>query len=260
MKCDKCSAKAVIHQKYSGMLLCRAHFSEDVHRKIRDTLRESRIFRQGTKIAVALNGSADSTTMAYVLKSLFSDREDVELFAIMIDEGIDVYRTEALACAKKLAEQLEMPFIVADAKEPCYVCESMRDEMLCRAAQELGADALAMGYSLDDCAGEIMLKYLRGDIDGLLSCANGIVPVIRPLRRVPAREIRLYARIHDLPFGPRPCMHVGRLRFDVMNELRDFEVKHPGTNYSLLRSIERIKDLQASARCDGAKPLSSDEK
>ena len=180
MKCDKCSAAAVIYQKYSGMHLCTAHFQEDVHRKIRGSLRESGIFAHGAKLAVAVNGSADSAVLIYVLKSLFSNRKDIELVAIMIDEGIDGYRYQALDCAVRLADELHVPFVIRrfsdafgatmddlhDVKEPCSICEPMRNELLNMTATQVGANALAIGSSLDTEAAEIMLRYLHGDIEG----------------------------------------------------------------------------------------------
>lgn len=263
MKCNKCSAPAVIYQRYSGMSLCSTHFQEDVHRKIRETLRESGIFGKGAKIAVAVNGSADSATLAYSLKSLFSNRMDVELIAIMIDECIGGYRRESMDCARRLAEGLEIAFMtkgfgqafrqafgrtvdeIAGEMEPCRACTAMRNDLLNRAASEIGADAIAAGHNLDDEAGDVMLKYLRGDVKGLLQPgARGGVPVIRPLRRVPAKETRLYAKILGLVFGQETCPYACGMRLDAKAELQGFEMRHPGTNYSLLRSLKRLEELR----------------
>jgi uncharacterized protein (TIGR00269 family) len=73
-----------------------------------------------------------------------------------------------------------------------------------------------------------------------------MVPVIKPLRRVPEREVALYAITHDLvpsdscqcPYPPDP------MRQEVKRSLDDFDGKHPGTKYSLLRSMERLIQLK----------------
>jgi tRNA(Ile)-lysidine synthase TilS/MesJ len=271
MKCDKCSAGAIIHQRYSGMSLCRMHFYEDVHRKIRETIRESGIFGHEAKIAVALNGGAESLVLIHVLKSLFLNRMDIELFAITVDEGIEGYRPKSIECARRTAEKLEVPFTikafsdafgttideVAAAREPCYkepcgICEAGRNELLNRAAIEVGANAVATAHSLDAEAGEIMLRYLRGHFEGWLKQdAKSEVPVIRPLRRIPAKETRLYAKTRGLPFNRHSCPYACGMRWSVRRELRGFEIRHPGTNYSLQSSILRMKDHHASRDEEG---------
>ena len=264
MKCDKCSAAAVIYQKYSGMHLCAAHFQEDVHRKIRGSLRESGIFGHGAKIAVAVNGSADSSVLIYVLKSLFSNRKNIELMAIMIDEGIVGYRHQSLDCAIRLANELHVPYIIKrfrdafgvtiddlhDIKEPCSTCKSMRNELLNRTATEVGANVLAIAHNLDTEAAEIMLRYLRGDIEGrsdassMLGISSEKIPVIKPLRRIPAEESRLYAETLGICFSSTSCPYARGLSRDVEKELKGFDERHPGTNYSLLRCRERMAELR----------------
>ncbi|MFB3766339.1 MAG: tRNA lysidine(34) synthetase TilS [Methanotrichaceae archaeon] len=280
MKCDKCSSPSAIYQKYSGMHLCTAHFWEDVHRKIRGHLRESGIFAHGAKLAAAVNGSAESAVMIYVLKSLFSNRKDIEFVAIMIDEGIAGDRHQALGCAISLASELRVPFVIKRFKdafgvtmdglheiiEPCSICEPMRKDLLNRTAAQVGADALAVGSSLDSEAAGICFRYLRGDIEGTsdvsdimaASSLSGIspdglekIPIIKPLRRIPAEEVRLYARSRGIRFNSTACPYARGLLMDVRKELRGFEERHPGTNYSLLRSIEHIAELRILRDEDG---------
>jgi uncharacterized protein (TIGR00269 family) len=277
IRCDRCSGKAIIYQRYSGLHLCQAHFDGDVHRKIRETLREYRIFGRKARIAVALSGGKDSATLLYVLRSLFSRRRDLELVALLVDEGIDGYRERTLAAARALAEHLEVPFVTKRFSEafgvttdqaarqnqaPCSFCGVMRKTLLNKAAREIGADALATGHNLDDEAQTVLLNCLRGDIDRLFRLRPGkelagMVPRIKPLRRVPEKETALYAITHGLyPFESGSCPYIeDAMRLEVKKLLNDFEAGHPGTKYSLLRSLERILELQPAssfqiARCD----------
>ena len=89
IRCDRCSGRAVIFQKYSGKHLCPRHFEEDVHRKVKEVLRTYRVFGKPCRIAVAVSGGKDSTSLLAILHHLFSSREDVELLAVSIDEGIE---------------------------------------------------------------------------------------------------------------------------------------------------------------------------
>lgn len=66
-KCDKCQSSAIIYQKYSGMRLCQAHFDQDVHRKIRESLRQTGLFGRGVR--VALHWTAVRTAPQWLLFS-----------------------------------------------------------------------------------------------------------------------------------------------------------------------------------------------
>lgn len=268
IRCDKCSSCAINFQKYSGMHLCKAHFDQDLERKVRETLRETKIFGQKARIALALSGGKDSSVLLYVLKKLFARRKDIEIVALLVDEGIRGYRSETLAVAKKLAERLEVPYIIRNFKDefgvttdwassnrlsqaPCTFCGVMRKTLLNRAAREIGADALATGHNLDDEAQTVMLNILRGDIQRLFRLRprrkqEAMVQRIKPLRRVPEREIAIYAMTHDLfSFDLGSCPYIDyAMRLEVKTMLNDFEAKHPGTKYSLLRSLHHIIELQ----------------
>jgi uncharacterized protein (TIGR00269 family) len=270
-KCDKCRSKAMIFQKYSGMHLCSVHFEEDVRRKIRESIRETGVFAKRARVAVALSGGKDSSVLLCVLKDLFSKRKDVELVAVMIDEGIECYRPKTLGYAKALAERLDVPYAIKSFKEAfgvtadevafqkqdlatCSFCSVVKKSLLNKAARELNADALATGHSLDDEAQMVFQNYLKGDIDSLfrlhpMKPHPGLVPWIKPLRRIPEEEMALYATIHGLSsFDSLSCPHAkDAMRPEVKNMLNDFEARHPGTKYSLLRSFDRVLDLQSDS-------------
>ena len=267
-RCDKCNARTVIFQRYSGMHLCQSHFDDDVHRKVREALRETGVFGKGAKLAIDLDGGKNSSAMLYILKNLFSRRRDIEIVAVLVDEGISGYRSKTLANALSLAERLEIQHITKSFKDayqattdeiaskncsgpPCVFCRDMKRGVLNRSSMELEADVLVTGDALDSEAQTIMQSYLRGDVDRIFAFQQqyrfqGMVPVIKPLRRVPEREVALYAVTHNLsPSDSCPCPYLGDpMRQEVKKNLDDFEGKHPGTKYSLLRSMERLVKLK----------------
>jgi len=267
IKCDKCSGQAIIYQKYSGKHLCTKHFEEDVHRKVKQVLRSYRIFNKNCKVVVAVSGGKDSTALLHILHSLFSSRKDVELIALSIDEGIEDYRPLTIDASRSVAKRLDVPLVVKSfqdvykitsdqmaaqnhAQAPCTFCGVLRKSLLNRTARELGADALATGHNLDDEAQTVLLNYIKGDIDRLYRLRpsrelNGMVPRIKPLRRVPEKEMAIYAITHDLPLGHGSCPHIPRaIRLEVKNMLNDLEFKHPGTKYSIMRGFDRILQLR----------------
>ena len=138
-KCDKCNCSAIIYQRYSGMHLCREHFEEDVHRKIREELRKTGLFGPDSRIAVGLDGGRKSATLAFVLKNLFIARKDIDLLAVIIDEGKKTCPTADQAA--HVAEQLEIAYTVKslpllqDQKTPNIVRSARKMGLLLGAAR-----------------------------------------------------------------------------------------------------------------------------
>jgi uncharacterized protein (TIGR00269 family) len=260
MRCHKCNATAVIFQKYSGLHLCKRHFFEDVERKIKRHVR--RYYVEGT-LAVALSGGKDSAVALYVLNEIY-ERSAVELVAITVDEGIAGYRDKTMESAAMLVTELGVRWEVTSFQEefdvridqikerPCTYCGIFRRSLLNRMAKKVGATTLATGHNLDDEAQTVLMNYLRGDIDRLLrleqSVKEGLIPRMKPLRDVPEKEVALYAILKGLPIDLSECeFSLDAFRAEVRDLLNDFEYRHPGTKYSLVRGLNRISGLAKRA-------------
>jgi uncharacterized protein (TIGR00269 family) len=266
-KCDKCGSMAIAFQKYSGAHLCRDHFDHDLHRKVRESLREAHALGHCASVAVALDGSKGSAALLHSMKALFAHRMDLEFRAFFIDEGIEGYRDQSEA--RDLAAMQKVPFQVLSFKDAfgltvdqvatqnvssstCAVCRAMKASLLHRAAREMGADLLATGECLDHEARAVMLNYLRGDMDGLQILRPGLKDRASPLRRVPEDEVALYCDIHGLPSRSGPCPYAREeIDLEVGRALDEFEAAHPGTKYSLLKGL----DLLTYIKPDGGLPV-----
>ena len=262
MKCQRCAKTAVIYQKYSNAHLCKIHFTGDVERKIKRDIRKFKMVGRGERIAVALSGGKDSVTLLYVLHKIFRDRPDIELSAITIDEGIHGYREHTLIHAVELAGRLGISHTIRSFDEEfgttldeltkkkehaaCTLCGVLRKNLLNKAARELCATRLATGHNLDDEAQTILMNYLRGDVDRMTrmlqdTIQQGMVPRIKPLRSIPEKEVALYAFLNNLPVSTDECPYAGEaLRNEIREMVNNYEVKHPGTKYSLLGGFEAI--------------------
>lgn len=266
--CDKCPRRAVIYQRYSGMRLCQEHFERDVERKVREALRQTGLFGGRVRLAIGLDGGRRSAVLAYILQSLFSRRRDLEFLAIIIDLGED----EGCRAreAQLVAERLKMPFVVRSLPsrtgEPgSFGLHQLKHELIFSVALELDAGVVATGEDLDDVALEIFIRYLTGDVAEDLGRSGGGVQCkkniswIKPLARIPKREVRLYAIGRDLGNPENRNARDDLLCSKARRLLSDFDGRHPGTCYSLLRGWQRGQH-QFQFGLKGAKPLSKDMK
>ena len=129
-----------------------------------------------------------------------------------------------------------------------------KSEALLSVARENDAGIIATGEDLDDVALEIFLAYLQGK--GSSEAAGEVGRHwIRPLQRIPKREVRLYGLILDLGSDCIPPSLPDQLHEQARRQLFEFDSRHPGTNYSLLKGWERLLMPEGGRR---AKPLSKD--
>jgi len=264
VRCSACESDAVIDQPYRGAHLCAAHFRESVEERVRREMhRQLPRFGRGT-VGVALSGGKDSGVALALAHRYFHRRPTVRVVAISVDEGIDGYRAGTLRAARELTESLGVEHVVVSAREaigttidrtveelpdtvPCSFCGVWRRQLLNRAARDAGADALVLGFNLDDLAQTVLMNLVRGDLDRLLRMAPhrvrqpGLVPRIAPLAQVPEREVYLYARLKGIPFDHGECPHAGRASRNLFREIVwQLEEDQPGTRQALLHTHERL--------------------
>jgi tRNA(Ile)-lysidine synthase TilS/MesJ len=264
--CDKCQKRAIIYQKYSGMHLCSSHFEEDVHRKVRESLRRTRLFGRGLRVAFGLSGGNSSSTLLYILKNLLGCRKDIDFWAIIIDDEVDSHFQ--LMQARMFAERLNIPYVVknpltidnATSEEsslPRSMLSNTKMELLNSTAQEIGADILATGHNLDDESVAIFMSYLRGDVESLFRLwsrkgTSGGIPWIKPLQRIPGKEVRLYAITHGLYSPESEVRKSSKIKHDaVKRHLNNFDSRHPGTKYSLLAGLDKVLSMRDEASMGG---------
>jgi uncharacterized protein (TIGR00269 family) len=265
-QCNKgrCMKSAIIYQYYSGLHLCESHFIEDVERKVKRVMRRHVMVERGDRIAVALSGGKDSTALLYMLKKIFYNRNDLEIIAIAVDEGIRGFRSITLRNAEKVTKELgielftfffkdEFGFALDDIaakgfeQAPCTFCGVLRRKIVAIKAKELGATKVATAHNLDDEVQTILINYIRGDIERLgrlRGRRDEFVPRIKPLKDVYEKEVALYALIAGLPLVTIHCPYAKHsFRFTVKTMLNELERKHPGTKYSLMRGYDRLSEL-----------------
>jgi uncharacterized protein (TIGR00269 family) len=266
MKCSRCNIEAVYEAKYSGEMLCGKHLEESVEKRIKKEIREQVQFQEGgTRIAVAISGGKDSSVTLYALNSIFKDRKDVQISAFTIDEGIKGYRDSGLENSATLCMELGIPHsvisfsdmfettmdhVVKDKPDviPCSRCGPMRRQLMNIESSNLNADYVALGINLDDYSQSILMNVARGDVERMARMAphhskkDGLTRRILPLRRIPEKEVVLYALLKGIKFDSSWCPYYAKAQRNTFREiLETLEERTPGASFSILRFADGIR-------------------
>ncbi|HUT38737.1 MAG TPA: ATP-binding protein [Methanoregula sp.] len=252
MQCNKCRREAILFQEYSGQHLCKQHVEADVEVKAKYEIRRHRWMIPGDHIAVALSGGKNSSALLYFFKKLTSNRRDIRISAITIDEGIAGFRDPG--CAMRIANALGIECIPVSFLEvfgitadefahqkgtglSCTYCRVIKNSLLNRIAGEHGVTKLALGETLDDGAVSVLKNILQGAPERLVGferTGRGKIPWIRPFISIPQKEVALYADLH-LKGCTQSCCPYKNDPFEgeVQTMLNDYTTRHPATKYAL---------------------------
>ena len=266
MKCSRCTGDAVYEAKYSGEMLCGRHLEESVEKRIKREIRDQVDFKkEGVRISVAISGGKDSSVTLYALHELFKDRKDVSLSAFTIDEGIKGYRDSGLENAASLCMELGIPHSTISFSQkfsttmdeivennpdviPCSRCGPMRRQLMNIESANLDADYVALGINLDDYSQSVLMNVARGDVDRMARMAphhikkDGLTRRILPLRRIPEKEVVLYALLKGIKFDSSWCPYYGRAQRNTFREiLETLEERTPGASFSILKFADGIR-------------------
>lgn len=145
-------------------------------------------FGQSTPLVlVALSGGPDSLALA-AATAFGAPRAGVRAGAVIVDHGLQEGSRDAAARASAQATALGLdPVVIRDADVgedggPEAAARSARYRVLVGAMQELGAEAVLLGHTLDDQAETVLLGLARGSGPTSLSGMRARVgPYLRPL-------------------------------------------------------------------------------
>lgn len=266
MKCF-CGDRAVFYRRFEGVHLCREHFLKSVEKRVRKTIRTSKLLEEGDRIAVGISGGKDSLLTLYLLDKIAKGR-NIKLQAILIDEGVRGYRPKGKMKAKKFCKAHGILLTTASFKEEygrtldrivkgrkdkslkaCTYCGVFRRNLLNKTARKLKANKLAIGHNLDDEAQSIMANHIRGDLlrqvrigaKALVVEDKRFIPRIKPLRDIPEKETALYVMLKGINADFSECPYAEEsFRWEIRHLINRLEDKYPGTKYSIVRSLDRL--------------------
>jgi len=266
MRCSECKEEAIIKIPYAHKYLCKEHFIQWFENRVERTVRKYNMLEGTRKLAIAVSGGKDSTTLLHVMTKI-AEKEGIEIIGITIDLGIDMgkkYSAKSVEFAIKNYEMLGVKYRIVKLKEEygftideakvkirrpvCSTCGLTKRYILEKVAKEEGADTLATGHNLNDVAQYVLTGYYNGDILSLARlrpvspAENGYIKKIKPLFLSPEKEIMTYALVKGIPFIYDSCPHTFRVGGETQDKIRrtieEMEDKIPGFMISLVTNFE----------------------
>ncbi len=183
-------------------------------------IEQYQLIRSGARIIVGVSGGPDSVALLHLLRHI-APSLGLELHVAHLHHGIRGADADAdLEFVAHLARDAGLPFVAESADVPALASEArlaleetarrVRYAFLARAAQQAGAQLIAVGHNADDQAETVLMHLLRGagpaGLRGMLPAtrlrdyhllqeAAGLPPeltIIRPLLASTRAEIEAY--------------------------------------------------------------------
>ncbi|SMD31525.1 TIGR00269 family protein [Picrophilus oshimae] len=269
MKCTFCNEKAVYNVKYNGTALCREHFINFFEKRVKREIRnQTDLKRDKITISVAISGGKDSLVTLYVLNKILSDRRNLKIKAFTVDEGISGYRPSGIEKAARLCKSLGIDHEIISFKREfgytldeimsidntrisCSHCGPMRRSLMNKISMYNKADYLALGINLDDYAQSILMNVVRGDISRYIRLAphtgierDGLIPRIIPLRKIPEKEVVIYAILNNIDYDNSWCPYYrDAYRNEARMIINMLEEKTPGTRQAIVKFFDGTRDI-----------------
>jgi tRNA(Ile)-lysidine synthase len=233
--------------------------------QVQQTIQDYQMLDRGHTVLVAVSGGPDSMVLLHTLWQL---REPLALkvFVAHLNHRMRASATQDAWFVETTARDLGILCICETIDVPTYqrqhklspedAARRVRYAFLRATATRLGADRIAVGHTADDQAETVLLHLLRGSgLRGLCGIPPVREPIIRPLIRVPRRDILDYLQTHRLPCREDPSNHQrrytrNRLRLDLLPALQQHY--NPRLVQALCTTAQLLVDdeaaLQALAR------------
>jgi tRNA 2-thiocytidine biosynthesis protein TtcA len=244
-----------------------------VHAAVGHALGRFAMLRPGDRVAVGVSGGKDSLTL---LSALVAHRRHApfayDLIAVTIEQGKFKRSIESLGAAVRslgvewvLREDARTLGLVRDGVvHGCDVCSRHRRHSLYRIAAEMGATALALGHTADDCAESLLRNVLfNGRIASLPPVAlsrRGGLRLVRPLVFVTEELTEAYASAAGLAPVGCVCGDRDSVRREIRALLSTLDGRHPGIRASVAAALGNVNPymlFDAALHKNGAAPAFS---
>lgn len=228
-----------------------------LRRKTGHAVCEYRMIERGDRILVCMSGGKDSYALLELLLSLQRSAPiPFELIAVHINPGFPDSAEQLLEGYLKergvTYHILNKPVFelcrekLPEGKPWCSLCARLRLGFLYGAAQELGANKLALGHHKDDVLCTLLLNLFHS---GILKTMPPVyrtddydLCVIRPLVYCRERDLAALAEVRGFPLLPKGLCGFGedqeRAAMKVL--LKSFEARDPKCGDIMFRALSNV--------------------
>ncbi len=255
MKCSLCKETSV----FLSPNYCKKHFIFYFEKKVKNTIKKFKLLKKSDRVAVAVSGGKDSSSLLFLLKKL-----GYNVYGLAIDEGIIGYRNKTLNGLKKICKRKKIKLKIVSFKQrfgkgldeiikkgedrPCTACGILRRNLLNVFSKSY--DVIATGHNLDDEAQAVLMNLLKGNsvLLGRLGPVSGEQKIGKFTKRVKPfyfcleKEIMAYSYLIGLNIEFNECPYVeNSFRLRIREMLNKIELKKPGTKKNIIDWFLRYK-------------------
>ena len=174
--------------------------------KVRKTIKNYGLIKEGDKVLVGVSGGPDSVTLLYILHTL-SKKLKFNLHIAHLDHMLRKDSLKDAEFVRKLSKKLRIPLTaghinireLAKGKSLEECARDLRFEFLFKTAQKAKANKIALAHNFDDQAETVLMRILRGaglnGLSGILAKRKNFkFEIIRPLLEIKREEIEAYLK------------------------------------------------------------------
>lgn len=221
---------------------------------MRKAIDEFNMIEDGDKIAVAVSGGKDSSSMLLGLKNLqrFYPKK-FDIIAVAINPGFEFFDSKLIEdfCKsidvpffEELSHSKEIVFDIRKEKNPCSLCANLRRGALNTVAIREGCNKISLGHNEEDVLETFLLNlFYTGSIHTFAPISfmdRSKITLIRPMIYTPEKYIKNFVNKNNIEVMPKACPMDGiSKREDMKNLIKYFQKDLPHIRSNLYGAIKR---------------------
>ena len=242
----------ILPQSYATIR--RVELEKTLLRKVGEAVHRFQMIRDGDRVAVALSGGKDSSTLLEALLLLQKRAPvDFSVCAFTVEQGKFLRPIEPLGEYLKqrgvpwtyFRDQPSLQLLEDQPTHGCDLCSRYRRRAVYEIAHDLGANVIAFGHTADDfCEALLRNALFTGKLGALPAVTHSRAHeyrLIRPLVFVSEEITRAYAEKMGVPIIPCDCsLRTGTVRRSLRGLFKGLEQEYPYLQENLLSAMGNL--------------------